>query len=214
MTHARTRLAQLRAALDRALASGTTYPVSIPAAEGERLREWVIGERAEKTIEIGLAHGISALYVCAGLIEVGARNARHVAMDPNQAAHFANAGRNLVRDAGAADLLEFIAEPSEVVLPRLLAHGRRFDLAFVDGNHRFDWVFVDLVFLGRVVRPGGVIFVDDYQLPSIAKAVAFFVANVGWRVEETSREDQLHSWTVLRTADAVRDRHFTDFVDF
>jgi len=31
----------------------------------------------------------------------------------------------------------------------------------VDGNHRFDAVFVDLYYLGRLLRPGGVMFLDD-----------------------------------------------------
>ena len=30
-----------------------------------------------------------------------------------------------------------------MVLPRLLGEERRFDLALVDGNHRFDGVFLD-----------------------------------------------------------------------
>jgi hypothetical protein len=41
--------------------------------------------------------------------------------------------------------------------------------------------------------------VDDYQLPSIAKAVAFFTSNLGWSVEETSAADPRHGWVVLRT---------------
>lgn len=43
------------------------------------------------------------------------------------------------------DLVEFHAEESQIVLPRLLAEARRFDLAFVDGNHRFEGVFLDLM---------------------------------------------------------------------
>ena len=39
-----------------------------------------------------------------------------------------------------------------IVLPRLVADGRRFDLALVDGTHRFDGVFLELVYLGRLVR--------------------------------------------------------------
>ncbi len=37
------------------------------------------------------------------------------------------------------------------MLPRLLAEGRGFDLAFLDGNHRFEGVFLDLVYSGRVL---------------------------------------------------------------
>ena len=44
------------------------------------------------------------------------------------------------------------AEESQIVLPRLWDAHECFDLAFVDGNHRFDWAFVDLFYLGRLVR--------------------------------------------------------------
>jgi hypothetical protein len=71
-------------------------------------------------------------------------------------------------------------ERSEVALPQLLGEGRIFDLAFVDGDHRFDGVFVDLFYLARLVRPGGAVFLDDYQLPAVERAASFFVANLGW----------------------------------
>jgi len=203
---------RLRVALERVEASNEFYPVSIPATEGERLRDVVIAEQARETIEIGLGHGVSALYILAGQAALG--GGRHLALDPYQATHFEDLGVRLVEDAGVADSFELRREPSELVLPRLLAEGRSFDLAFVDGNHRFDWVFVDLVFLGRLVRPGGVVFVDDYQLPSIAKSVAFFTANLGWTLEEASTDDPLHGWAILRTAPEPIARHFTHFVDF
>src|SRR5215211_8258591 len=97
-------------------------------------------------------------------------------------------------------MVEFNSGESQIVLPRLLSDDRRFDLAFVDGNHRFDGVFVDLVYLGRLVRAGGIVFLDDYQLPAVARAVSFFVKNLGWTLEEVSAADDYHRWAVLRTS--------------
>ena len=76
------------------------------------------------------------------------------------------------------ELIEYRAEESQFALPRFLGEGRRFDLAFVDGNHRFDGVFLDLVYLGRLVRGGGIVFLDDYQLPAVARAVSFCTTNL------------------------------------
>lgn len=202
---------RLAAALERA-SSEAHYPLSIPAVEGERLGHWVTREGASQTIEIGLGHGVSALYICAGI--AATPGARHVAMDPYQATRFEGRGRSLLGEAGVADMLEFYERPSEAVLPDLLEDGRTFDFAFVDGNHRFDWVFVDLVYLGRLVHPGAIVFVDDHQLPAIRKAVSFFTANLAWEVEELSVDDPQHSWVVLRTARAPVERDFTHFVDF
>jgi hypothetical protein len=70
----------------------------------------------------------------------------------------------------------------------------------VDGNHRFDGVFVDLAYLNRLVRRAGIVVVDDYQLPAVAKAVSFCLENLGWQIEETSTADEQHHWAVLRTS--------------
>jgi predicted O-methyltransferase YrrM len=190
------------------------FPVAASAAEGEDLRDWVVRVNAARTIEIGLGYGISALFVCEGLLAGGHVAPTHVVIDPYQATRFADLGLQVLGEAGVADLVEHYAEESQIVLPRLLAAGESFDLAFVDGNHRFDWVFVDLFYLGRLVRPGGVIVVDDYQLPAIVRATSFFVANRDWTLESVSPDDDLHQWAVLRTATEPDTRPFTSFVDF
>lgn len=193
-------------------ADGTThtiFPIAINPAAGEALRSWVIGEGARHTIEIGLGYGLSALYLCEGLVAGGSAGARHVVIDPFQESRFANGGLQALRAAGVADLIEHHAEKSHFVLPRLLHEGRQFDLGFVDGNHRFDGVFLDLYYLGLLVRQGGIIMLDDYDLPGIRRAVAFFVSNLNWAIEETGAD-----WVTLRTATAPDSRHFSYFVEF
>ncbi len=190
------------------------FPVAIPSAEGEALRDVVIAERATRTIEIGLGYAISALYICEGLLSAGQLNAKHVVIDPYQRSRYADVGLGLLERAGVADLVECSQRPSEIALPAMVEQSARFDLAFVDGNHRFDGVFVDLFFLGRLVRPGGVVFLDDYQLPGVARAASFFVENVGWTAESVSPPDEFHQWAVLRTPSAPDERPFDYFVDF
>jgi predicted O-methyltransferase YrrM len=190
------------------------FPVAASAAEGEALRAWVIRERSARTIEVGLGYGISALYICEGLLVNAGPAAHHVVIDPYQATRFSDCGLQFLEEAGVLGLVEHDSEESLISLARFLGAGRTFDLAFVDGNHRFDGVFPDLVFLGRLVRAGGVVFLDDYQLPAVARAAAFFVKNLGWTLEEVSAADDFHQWAVLRTS-AVPDRRPFDFyVDF
>ena len=218
-------LQKLRDVIDRLVRDGkavarsdgtlhTLFPVAASAAEGEALRRWVNDEGATHTIEVGLGYGISALFICEGLLANGGAGAQHVVIDPHQDTRFANCALQFLDDAGIADLVEFHAVESQVVLPRLLAEGRRFDLAFVDGNHRFDGVFVDLVYLGRLLSTGGIVFVDDYQLPAVARAASFFVTNLGWTMEELSAADESHQWAVLRTSVVPDTRRFDDFEDF
>jgi predicted O-methyltransferase YrrM len=171
-------------------------------------------EDATSTVEVGLGYGISALFICEGLLANGHSGARHVVLDPNQSGGFSDLGRQFIDEAGLVDMVEFHAEPSEVALPRFLSEGRRFDLAFIDGNHRFDGVFLDLVYLGRLVRGGGIIFLDDYQLPSAKKAARFCITNLGWTLEEEAVGDAHHHWAVLRLPHVSRKRDFDHFIDF
>jgi len=162
------------------------FPVAVDAVEGKALREWVSRERATRTIEIGLGYGISALFVCEGLLRTGDPAASHVVLDPYQATRFGNCGLQVLEEAGVASLVEHHPEESQIALPRFFSERRRFDLAFVDGNHRFDGVFLDLVYLGHLLRPGAVVLVDDYQLPAVARAASFCLTNLGWTLEVVS----------------------------
>ena len=188
--------------------------VTITTHEGEALRKWVLAEKATHTVEVGLAFGFSALYICEGLLLNGNPDPRHVTLDPWQASGYANRGLEILEEAGVRALIEFHGEKSQWVLPRFLKEGRQFDLAFIDGNHRFDAVFLDLYYLGQLVRKGGIIILDDYNLPGIKKAAAFFINNLAWKVEETSSPKDEHQWLVLRTAEGEDTRDFRYFVEF
>jgi predicted O-methyltransferase YrrM len=189
------------------------YPTSVTPAEGNALRKWVMRGNAATTVETGLGYGLSTLFICEGLLANGHSRILHVALDPFQEKN-ANIGLQVIEDAGLQAVVEFHSEESQLALPRFLAEGRLFDLAFVDGNHRFDGVFLDLIYVGRLLRRGGIVVVDDLQLPSIARATSFCTRNLGWTLEEESREDESHHWAVFRTARAVDGRPFDHYVDF
>jgi Methyltransferase domain len=66
---------------------------------------------------------------------------------------------------------------------------REFDFAFVDGDHRFESVLFDICFMARLVRPGGLIVVDDMWMPSIRTAVAYVEKNLGLTLEPDALPD-------------------------
>ena len=219
------RIQRVRSLRDRLAETGTMVAnsdgsthdvrtVSISGVEGKKLRDWVIREQAAHPIEIGLGYGFSTLHMCEGLLGVGCPDAKLTLLDPFQDSRFANGGLQNLVEAGVRDLVDFRSAKSQILLPEFLAEGRSFDLAFVDGNHRFDYVFLDLFYLGQLLPLGSVILVDDYNLPGIERAVAFFLRNLNWTVEEASREDDTHTWVVLRTASEPDNRHFRYFVEF
>lgn len=58
--------------------------------------------------------------------------------------------------------LEKIPGTTWDVLNRLGAEGRRFDVIYIDADHRFDTVLLDTVLSWPLLRPGGYLIWDDY----------------------------------------------------
>jgi predicted O-methyltransferase YrrM len=161
-------------------------PHSVERAQGEALRDLVISEGASRTIEIGLALGMSALFFSQAVLRLGGR---HVAIDPLQRESWNGAGLRTLRDAGVEDVVEVIEQESQLALPRLVAEGREFDFAFVDGDHRFEGVFLDLYYMTRLVKPDGLVVVDDMWMPAVRTAVAYIERNLGATLEPDAMPD-------------------------
>ncbi len=66
----------------------------------------------------------------------------------------------------------FVDDRSETALPLLaLVEQIEIDAAFIDGNHGWPAVFVDFCYLNRMLRPGGLMFIDDVQIFAVAQLV-------------------------------------------
>jgi predicted O-methyltransferase YrrM len=156
--------------------------VTVPERHCDQLRDLMVSEGAEKVVEIGLAYGSSALAIGEALVTVDPPFPRHLIIDPFQEREYSNAGRDLLRSAGLDPIVTLMPTPSSTALPQLVSEGFVADAAFVDGSHRFHEVFVDLYFLRKVVRPGGLIVVDDGWWPSVHTAVRYYERNTGWKV--------------------------------
>jgi predicted O-methyltransferase YrrM len=155
--------------------------VTVPERDCDALRDLLINEGVETVVEVGLAYGRSALAIGEALLAVDARRPLHVIIDPAQATEWSNVGWRMLRSAGLDAIARLVLQPSSTALPRLVAKGVTADAAFVDGSHRFHEVFVDLYFLRKIVRPGGLIVLDDHWWPSVRTAERYFEVNMGWR---------------------------------
>lgn len=148
---------------------------------GEALRQLVRAESARTCVETGFAFGMSGSYILDALLDHPSNTSPTspilTSMDPYQLAGFGGAGLRHFREVGASPLHEFHQLKSEVVLPRLIAEKRMFDVAFIDGDHRFEGVFIDVFFVRKLVGPGKLIIVDDLWMPAIKKCVAFLVSS-------------------------------------
>lgn len=201
---------RLAAFLDRAYASETVldaagaplelFPHSVERRAGEALRDLAMAEGAARTIEVGLALGISALFLCHAVLD---RGGRHLAIDPFQEESWNGAGLRTLRDAGVADAVDVVEEESQLALPRLISEGREFDFGFIDGDHRFEGVFLDLYYMTRLVVPGGAVVVDDMWMPSVRMAVAYVERNLGATLEPGALPNGF-GWSRRRLSRGVR----------
>ena len=192
----RIRAARRKLASDgpgRVRSAGDFERVSLGNSDGDVLRDLVCTERARAVIEIGLAYGGSALAIAEALVTNEPDQARHLIIDAYQN-RFYGSGWSAIVEAGITGLCLLYEERSQIVLPRLLSEGLLADAAFVDGSHIFHNVFVDLFYLRELVRPGGLVILDDYSYPSVATAVRYFQVNTGWEPEPMPAPTRLRAF--------------------
>lgn len=189
------------------------HPTGLAEAAGECLLALVIREQAAATIETGMALGLSTLFLVEGILNAPADAPHHTAIDPYQTRDWRSAGLRALRESGVAQFVTLIEDDSALALPRLVSEGRRFDLGYVDGGHLFENAFLDIYYMHRLVRPGGLIVVDDLWMPAIRAAVSYATLNLG-----LTREDQpdpaARRFAVLRTPTAPVSRPWDHFVPF
>jgi predicted O-methyltransferase YrrM len=154
--------------------------VTLPERDCDILRGLLIREGVATVVEVGLAYGSSALAIGEALLTVGAPSPRHIIIDAFQSSAFSDVGWDVLGDAGLHGIATLTQAPSSLALAELVSCGFVADAAFVDGSHRFHEVFVDLYFLRKIVRPGGLVVLDDTWAPSVRTAVRYYERNLGW----------------------------------
>lgn len=155
-------------------------PAALPPERGDFLMEVCRTQHPVATLEVGLAWGLSTLHIFQALAENGVAAPHHVIMDPFQSSIFHNAALRELRELGLERSVEFYPQPSGLVLPRLVSERRQFDLAFIDGDHRFESVFVDFFYVDQLLKPGGVVVFDDMSWDGVHLACRFAQTNYGY----------------------------------
>jgi len=153
---------------------------AIDSETGSLLQKLIRQKRPAVTLEIGLAYGVSALFICEALVGVGGR--KHIAIDAFQNSVWHGIGIHHVRAAGFSALVELREQLSEYALPQLVKEGVTVDFAFIDGSHTFDQKMIDFFYVDRILNVGGVIAFDDCNWPSIHQVCRFIATNRPYRV--------------------------------
>jgi predicted O-methyltransferase YrrM len=153
---------------------------------GALLQRAIKDVRSRVAVEVGLAFGISTLYILEALKEVGGE--KLIGMDPAQNDnHWRGGGLHNIREAGYGSLYEFHENTSQQVLPALVSQGQRIDFAFIDGWHTFDHTLIDFFYIDQMLNVGGVVVFDDVGYPAIKRACEFIVTNRDYEVFDSVR---------------------------
>lgn len=157
---------------------------AVTADVGEFLQGLIRQRKPKTTLEIGLAFGISGLFICEALRECGGLH--HIAIDPHQSTQWHGIGINNLNLAGFGDLAECVESYAHLALPQIEAAGQRVQFAFIDGWHTFDHALTDFFHVDRILEVGGVVVFDDAFFPGVHQACRYVATNRAYRVVGTS----------------------------
>jgi predicted O-methyltransferase YrrM len=164
----------------------------VDAVSGQVLRRAIEAAAPRLACEVGLAFGISTLYILDAMAPFGGRL---IGMDPAQHdATWQGGGLHNIERAGFADRYEFHEQASQQVLPQLAAAGTRIQFAFVDGWHTFDHTLVDFFYLDQMLDRGGIIVLDDVGYPGLRRLAHFIVTNRSYRLFDAAPRTVPSGW--------------------
>jgi predicted O-methyltransferase YrrM len=164
-------------------AEGTLIDAQMSAieyAEGMCLYNLVRQKSAQETLEIGLAYGISALFICQAHRDNGVGH--HIAIDPEETTNWNSIGLLNIDRACLNEYFSFIEACSYEVLPKFLEHRHLVDLVLIDGNHTFDYTLVDFFYSDLILKTGGYILFHDVWMPSVRKVLRYVLNNRNYRL--------------------------------
>lgn len=144
--------------------------ISVRPTEGDFMHRWVKEHGLSRTLEVGLAYGASAACI------MSAHEGTHTCMDPFQD-EFNRQGVANIESLGFRSRLEFHPGLSRDVLPRLVAAERGFDFAFIDGDHRYDAVFVDFFYIDLLLEQQGYVLFHDTWMRGTQLVASFIKRN-------------------------------------
>jgi predicted O-methyltransferase YrrM len=143
----------------------------IPLFECQLMQQWLREQGCRRLIEIGLAYGISSLFLCDAIAD--RPDAIYHIIDPHQQRNWQGLGLHHLTQAGYRARVHFHESYAECCLPQLWQDGFRCDFALIDGRHTFDQTLVDFFWINRLLSVNGIVIFDDIQLPAIQRATAY-----------------------------------------
>lgn len=177
---------------------------SIPRHNGEDLNRFIKDRGYKRTLEVGFAWGVSASYI------IDATKAIHTVIDPYQASRWHNYGILNLKQHELDQYLHLLEEPSHYALPPLAQSGKKIEFAFIDGNHLFDFAFIDAYYIDIMLEEGGVVCLDDIlYFPAVEKVKKWLLSNKNYtQIHSDDRLQYFQKHSIDRHSNS---KHYVDF---
>ena len=148
---------------------------SVKKQEGDFLYNTILTNKYQRCLEVGMAYGISAMYMLLALKKLGTKNIQLYSVDPNQSTQWNNFGVKLVKSIKMNKYHKLFEDKSYNVLPKLV--DEKYDFIFIDGWHTFDYTLLDFFYSSLILKVGGIIVVDDAYHAGVNKFMKYIDTN-------------------------------------
>jgi hypothetical protein len=153
------------------------------AATGEPT-SWAVNADVLRYMEKRLKPGMQTIETGAGYTTVlfGMKGCQHTCVTP--ASNEADAIQAYLAKVGATPTIDWVLQPSDRALPQLTSLAD-IQFAFIDGAHRFPLPQIDFHYIEPAIVVGGLLGVDDCNMPSVKVLCDFLDGEEEWRRTDT-----------------------------
>jgi hypothetical protein len=153
---------------------GSQHATTPSALHDSAQRELIIivtEHGCSRTLATGLGRGESA----AAIVGVHERrnDGLHIVIDPDQETVFAGDGLSRLRAEGLLSRVQFIDTAPRLALPELMRRGTELDFALIQGSKGFEDVFMEFLYLDRMLVTGGFVVVSGAGEDEVSALLGF-----------------------------------------
>jgi predicted O-methyltransferase YrrM len=202
--------------LKDSIESATVYdadsnPVSldsnVAANEGKFLYDLITNNKLKRTMEIGMAYGVSALYISQAHKDLDHPPRSHVAVDPYQSTQWKNIAMLNLQRAKLSEMVELREEFSYLAMPLAVKNEEKYQLMFIDGMHLYDYTLLDFFYADLMLEVGGYMIFDDAHMPSVSKVISYVLTNRRFKLMETDLSNRVSVMMKVKDDDRNWDYH-------
>jgi len=143
---------------------------SIKVNEAAFIFDFLKEKGIKKTLEIGFSFGRSTAHI------ISATESNHTVIDPFQH-NYDNLGVKNMQHLNLDQFLTFENDYSHNVLPKLHAEKENFEFIFIDGDHKYDGIFIDFYYSDLLLSQGGYMLFHDTWMRSTQLVCSFVKTN-------------------------------------